>query len=86
MIGPNQPPAGGGGRGRGRRGRRNDGQGKRRQKQSGSQHNRHGGIYTAPMDHSYRNALHGNGSQRGRSQRSGELEPGTCNRSRSPCP
>ncbi|MGA3213968.1 MAG: hypothetical protein ABSD20_21880 [Terriglobales bacterium] len=74
MNGPNQPPAGGGGRGRGRRGRRSDGQGKRgRHKQSGSQQNRHGGIYSAPMDHSYRAALHGNGNQRGRSQRSGEL-------------
>jgi hypothetical protein len=71
MIGPNQPPAGGGGRGRGRRGRRNNNQGKRGQPKNSNAQSRHGGIYTAPMDHSYRSALQGNGNQRGRGSRSG---------------
>lgn len=78
ITGPNHPSSGGqaaGGRGRGRRGRRN--QPKQGPRQSspgqpsnrgGQQQNRHGGIYTAPMDHSYRANLQGNGNARGGSQ------------------
>src|SRR5205807_806070 len=64
-AGPGRP-SGGGGRNRRRRGRRppNRGghpSGRDRQQQ-------HGGIYSAPMDHSYRAALNGgnNGSRQGR--------------------
>jgi hypothetical protein len=75
MIGSNQPPAGGGGRGRGRRGRRNDApQGKRGSHKQNSQNPRHGGVYSGPMDHSYRAALHGNNNPRGgRNQRGGGM-------------
>lgn len=76
-TGPNHPsggPSGPGGRGRGRRGRRH--QSKRgpgqhsgpRGRQSKDQQNQRtgGGIYTAPMDHSYRaNMQGGNGQQQG---------------------
>ena len=75
MSGSNPPSAGqgAGGRGRGRRGRRHPGQhGPQAKHSSSSQHHRHGGIYTAPMDHSYRAALQGNGNQpRGGRPRSG---------------
>src|SRR5579862_3317608 len=64
-AGPGRP-SGGGGRNRRRRGRRPRG---------GHPSNRpgrdqHGGIYTAPMDHSYRAALAGgnNGSRPGRAR------------------
>jgi CheY-like chemotaxis protein len=65
-VGPGRP-SGGGGRNRRRRGRRPRG---------GHQSNRrdpHGGIYTAPMDHSYRAALAGgnNGGSRPGRQRPG---------------
>src|SRR5438105_5522033 len=52
-------PSGGGGKNRRRRGRRPPGhrQGPRGQQQRGTNaRNNHGGIYTAPMDHAYRNA------------------------------
>jgi hypothetical protein len=71
MIGPNHPSSGGsgpGGKGRGRRARRNQPKhGPRQNKPASSssqpgQQNRHGGIYTAPMDHSYRATLQGNGN------------------------
>ncbi len=70
MIGPNHPGGGNNpGRGRGRRGRRGPGKRGAQQKQANAQ-NRHGGIYTAPMDHAYRANLQGNGNQRGgRNQR-----------------
>jgi len=74
MIGPNQPSSGGGGRGRGRQGRRPNSQGGKRgspKQNSQNRQNRTGGIYSAPMDHSYRAALQGNGNQRGRNQRGG---------------
>ncbi len=76
MNGPNHPSAGqgAGGRGRGRRGRRNQPgkRGPQSHKQQRDRQDRHGGIYTAPMDHSYRAALQGNGNQRGgRNQRPG---------------
>jgi len=73
MIGPTHPPAGGGGRGRGRHGRRNAHAAKRGQhKSTAKPDHRHGGIYNAPMDHSYRAALQGNGnSSRGRGSRGG---------------
>jgi len=75
MIGPTHPPSGGGGRGHGRRGRRNPNQPERGpHKQRGNPHNTHGGIYSAPMDHSYRAALHGkSGNSRGRGSRNGGL-------------
>jgi len=73
MNGPTHPPSGGGGRGHGRRGRRNPNQPDRGpHKQRGNPHNAQGGIYSAPMDHSYRAALHGkSGSSRGRGPRNG---------------
>jgi CheY-like chemotaxis protein len=55
-VGPGRPSGGGGGRNRRRRGRRpphRGGQGGGRDRQQ------HGGIYSAPMDHSYRAALSG---------------------------
>jgi len=62
-AGPGHPSGGGGGRSKRRRGRRppNRGgaQGRDRQQQGG-------GIYSAPMDHSYRAAMNGNGSRPGR--------------------
>jgi hypothetical protein len=74
--GPNQPHPGGGGGGRrhrrGRRGKRGPGQqqqGKGQAQQPQQGQNRQGtnnpGVYTAPMDHSYRAALSGNGNQQG---------------------
>src|ERR1700684_3443730 len=60
-AGPGRP-AGGGGRNRRRRGRRpNNARGARPAGPSQSRHNQDG-IYTAPMDHSYRAALAGNGN------------------------
>jgi hypothetical protein len=58
-VGPGHP-SGGGGRGRRRRGRRPHRGGPGRDRQQ------HGGIYTAPMDHSYRAALGGDKAPRGR--------------------
>jgi CheY-like chemotaxis protein len=69
-AGPGRPSGGGGGRNRRRRGRRpNNPRGPRPAGPSQSRHNQDG-IYTAPMDHSYRAALAGNnnngqGSRRG---------------------
>ncbi|HEY4904801.1 MAG TPA: hypothetical protein VIH89_15115 [Candidatus Sulfotelmatobacter sp.] len=69
-AGPGRP-SGGGGRNRRRRGRRppnprgqrpGQGQGQNRQKNSQNAD----GIYTAPMDHSYRAVLNGNGHKPGR--------------------
>jgi CheY-like chemotaxis protein len=61
-------PSGGGGRGRRRRGRR-----PRNQRQGPGQHRQNqDGIYTAPMDHSYRAALAGNNN----GQKGGRLRPG----------
>jgi CheY-like chemotaxis protein len=67
IIGPNHPSSGqsAGGQGRGRRGRRNQPKRGPQQNKQNRQQNRQGGIYTAPMDHSYRAALQGNGHQRG---------------------
>src|SRR5215475_11632841 len=69
-AGPGRHSGGGGGRRR-RRGRRSNNQ--RGQRPGGAQarHNQDG-IYTAPMDHSYRAAMGGNGNgQGGRRQRPG---------------
>jgi hypothetical protein len=71
MIGPNHPTAGEGGGGRGRHGRHPNLGRRNSHKPSARGQNRPSGIYTAPMDHSYRAALQGNGNQRGRSQRGG---------------
>jgi CheY-like chemotaxis protein len=61
-AGPGRP-SGGGGRNRRRRGRRsNNPRGPRPSGPSQSRHNQDG-IYTAPMDHSYRAALAGNNGQ-----------------------
>ncbi len=66
-AGPGRPSGGGGGRNRRRRGRRasnRGGQSSGRERQPLA-----GGIYSAPMDHSYRAALNGgnnNGSKNGR--------------------
>src|SRR5512142_2176560 len=59
-------PSGPGGRGRHRRGRRG---GPRQGKQQGR--NPHAGIYTAPMDHSYRTAMQGNQGNNRRRQGGG---------------
>lgn len=69
-AGPNRP-SGGGGRRR-RRGRRsNHPRGERQNGPAQARHNQDG-IYTAPMDHSYRAALAGNGNGQGaRRQRPG---------------
>ena len=65
-AGPGRPSGGGGGRNRRRRGRRsNNPRGPRPAGPSQSRHNQDG-IYTAPMDHSYRAALAGNNGQGGR--------------------
>jgi len=60
MIGPKHP-SGPGGRNRRRRGRRppNNRPGQ------GGNNPRHGGIYTAPMDHAYRGAMNGNSNGKG---------------------
>jgi CheY-like chemotaxis protein len=62
-VGPGHP-SGGGGRNRRRRGRRPPNSGG----QAGRDRQQHSGIYTAPMDHSYRAALGGgnNGPRSGR--------------------
>jgi CheY-like chemotaxis protein len=62
-AGPGRPSGGGGGRNRRRRGRRpNNPRGPRPTGPSQARHNQDG-IYTAPMDHSYRAALGGNNGQ-----------------------
>src|SRR5882724_10156863 len=67
-AGPGHPSGGGGGRSKRRRGRRPPNRGgapgRDRQPQSG-------GIYSAPMDHSYRAAMNGNNGAR-----SGRMRPG----------
>lgn len=61
-VGPGHPSGGGGGRGRRRRGRRPSNRGA----QPGRDRQQHSGIYTAPMDHSYRAAMGGDKGPRGR--------------------
>ena len=63
-VGPGNPSGGGGGRNRRRRGRRPNRSGQRggRGRDRGEQ----SGIYNAPMDHSYRAAMGGQGRGRGR--------------------
>jgi len=60
-VGPGRP-SGGGGRNRRRRGRRPPHRGGQ---PGGRDRQQHGGIYTAPMDHSYRAALGGDKGSRG---------------------
>lgn len=62
MIGPNHP-SGSGGRNRRRRGRRPP---NHRPGQGAGQRDRHGGIYTAPMDHAYRAGMNGDNGRGGR--------------------
>ncbi len=70
-AGPGKP-SGGGGRSRRRRGRRpNNARGARPAGPSQSRHNPDG-IYTAPMDHSYRAVLNGNGNGNGQASRRGQ--------------
>jgi len=64
-VAPGHPSGEGGGRGRRRRGRRASNRGG----QGGRGRHQHDGIYTAPMDHSYRNALSGNPAGRNRAGR-----------------
>ncbi len=75
MTGPNHPSAGqgAGGRGRGRRRRQQGKRGPHQKQQGSNRQDRHGGIYTAPMDHSYRANLQGGNNQQrgGRNQRGG---------------
>jgi CheY-like chemotaxis protein len=61
-VGPGHPSGHGGGRNKRRRGRRPHRGGPGRDRQQ------HGGIYTAPMDHSYRAAMNGEKGVRGRSR------------------
>lgn len=61
-AGPGRP-SGGGGRNRRRRGRRPSNQSGQ---PGGRDRQQHSGIYSAPMDHSYRAALNGQKPQRGR--------------------
>src|SRR5881397_1468221 len=56
-------PSGGGGRNRRRRGRRPPNRGGHG---AGRDRQQHGGIYTAPMDHSYRAAFGGKEPRQGR--------------------
>lgn len=78
-IGPNHPSGasiGPGGKGRGRRGRRHPGKrGPAQQRRNREQQNQRtgGGIYTAPMDHSYRAALNGQRNNGGKSRRGGGI-------------
>lgn len=74
-AGPDRPSGGSGGRGRRRRGRRPPNH-RGQQHRSGGRENRHNkdGIYTAPMDHSYRAALDGQGS--GKNGRGPRPRPG----------
>jgi CheY-like chemotaxis protein len=65
-VGPGRP-SGGGGRNRRRRGRRPSHRGGH----AGRDRQQHSGIYTAPMDHSYRAALSGNNGPRPGRQRPG---------------
>ncbi len=69
-VGPDRP-SGPGGRGRRRRGRRPpNNRGQQQHGQGGRNRHNKDGIYTAPMDHSYRAILNGNGnSGAGRNQR-----------------
>ncbi len=60
-------PSGGGGKNRRRRGRRPPNHGS----QAGRDRQQQGGIYSAPMDHSYRAALNGNNNGRGGRPRPG---------------
>ncbi len=66
-VGPGNP-SGGGGRGRRRRGRRPS---NRSGQPGGRDRQQLGGIYSAPMDHSYRGALGGDKGPRGRGGRPG---------------
>jgi hypothetical protein len=71
-FGSNRPSGPSGGRGKGRRGRRPGGKHAGGGKGAGARggQNQHAGIYSAPMDHSYRAALHGqNGGGRNRNMR-----------------
>ena len=65
-AGPERPPGPAGGRGRRRRGRRPPNH-RGQQRSRGPARDRHNkdGIYTAPMDHSYRAVLDGQNSNRG---------------------
>jgi hypothetical protein len=67
-AGPGRPSGGGGGRRR-RRGRRHNNPRGQRQRGPQARHNQDG-IYTAPMDHSYRAVL-GDGNNNGQGRRSG---------------
>ncbi|MFB3915973.1 MAG: hypothetical protein ACE14M_04550 [Terriglobales bacterium] len=78
-FGPNHPSGSSpGGRGKGRRGRRP--QHKRGSGKGAGAHGAHGqhaGIYSAPMDHSYRAALHGqNGNSAGKNRGMRRPHPG----------
>jgi CheY-like chemotaxis protein len=67
-VGPGGPPAGGG-RSRRRRGRRPSNRGGQPGGAPRGDRQQHSGIYSAPMDHSYRAALGGsNGQRQGRSR------------------
>ena len=88
-AGPDRPSGGPGGRGRRRRGRRppnNRGQNRGRGQGGRDRENRHNkdGIYTAPMDHSYRAALDGQNGSRNAGKHMG-LGRGSFSSKRSVC-
>ncbi len=64
-FGPKHP-SGHGGKGRRRRGRRGPGGRPHQGKGQHKQHNNPGGVFTHPMDHSYRSALQGNAHHGGK--------------------
>src|SRR5215813_9111305 len=72
-AGPSHPSGGGGGRNRRRRGRRPPNAGGRPNGPGGRGRDRqqHSGIFTAPMDHNYRNNQGSNGSRGGGRGRAG---------------
>src|ERR1700690_1401728 len=67
-AGPGNPSGGGGGRSKRRRGRRPPNRGGA---PNGRDRQQHSGIYSAPMDHSYRATLGGNNGSR-----PGRMRPG----------
>ena len=85
-AGPGRPSGGGGGGRRRRRGRRPSNERGARPGGPGQSRENKDGIYTAPMDHSYRAAMAGNGNngQRGAAaQRPGFAAPYRARRTRS---
>ncbi|HEX8816864.1 MAG TPA: hypothetical protein VF753_15305 [Terriglobales bacterium] len=74
-VAPGHPSGGGGGRGRRRRGRRQSNRGGHGGSGGGGRpRQQHDGIYTAPMDHSYRAVMASEEQQQGRNRPSPSAE------------